>query len=277
MSEAETTSSPRAGSRRRWVLVGAGVAGAFVLVALGAVGLRHTNTLEFCISCHSMRETVYEEYQGTPHYNNASGVRTTCADCHVPKAFGPLMVAKVLAVADVYHEVVGSIDTPEKFESRRWLMANKVWDRLERTDSGTCRSCHDYDTMDLEAQDKLSRRKHKQAAAEGKTCIACHRGLAHRMPRRPEGASAGGAGGQPAATVAGREPGPARAAVREHGPRGPEQGHPAGRHARRTGEERGHGPGGWRTRRCASAANREGDSCTAQGSLGAGSQSEEKT
>jgi nitrate/TMAO reductase-like tetraheme cytochrome c subunit len=173
----------------RWsvgALLGLGLVAGFALVAAGAAALDYTNTFAFCISCHSMRTTVYEEYKDTTHYNNPSGVRTSCSDCHVPKAFGPLMVAKVLAVADVYHEIVGSIDTPEKFESRRWLMANKVWERLESTDSGTCRSCHDYDTMDLGEQDKLSRRKHKRAAREGTTCIECHRGLAHRMPRKPE-------------------------------------------------------------------------------------------
>ncbi|MDP3861874.1 MAG: NapC/NirT family cytochrome c, partial [Phaeovulum sp.] len=33
-----------------------------------------TNTLEFCISCHEMRDTVYVEYQQSIHYSNPSGV-----------------------------------------------------------------------------------------------------------------------------------------------------------------------------------------------------------
>jgi len=176
----------RGARRSAGLLVGIGLLAGLVVVAAGAVALNHTNTQEFCISCHSMRTTVYEEYRETAHFNNPSGVRVTCADCHVPKAFGPLMIAKVLAVADVYHEIVGSIDTPEKFEARRWLMASKVWKRLEHTDSGTCRACHRYDAMNLREQDKQSRRKHKRAAAQGKTCIECHRGVAHRMPRKPD-------------------------------------------------------------------------------------------
>ena len=44
-----------------------------------------TNTLEFCISCHEMRDTVYEEYKQTIHYSNRTGVRAVCSDCHVPK------------------------------------------------------------------------------------------------------------------------------------------------------------------------------------------------
>ena len=158
-------------------------------IAGGAYMMGKTNSLEFCISCHSMYDTVYQEYKESLHYQNASGVRATCPDCHVPEAFGPLVVAKLLAVADVYHEIVGSIDTPEKFEARRWMMANKVWARLEATDSGTCRKCHGngHETMALGEQDKLARRKHKRAFKGGeKTCIDCHKGLTHELPDEPE-------------------------------------------------------------------------------------------
>lgn len=44
-----------------------------------------TNTLEFCISCHEMRDNVYQEYKQTIHYSNRTGVRAVCSDCHVPK------------------------------------------------------------------------------------------------------------------------------------------------------------------------------------------------
>src|SRR5688500_20368695 len=47
--------------------------------------LEATNTLDFCISCHEMRDTVYREYVDTIHYSNRTGVRATCSDCHVPK------------------------------------------------------------------------------------------------------------------------------------------------------------------------------------------------
>ncbi|MGB8665386.1 MAG: NapC/NirT family cytochrome c, partial [Serratia inhibens] len=46
-------------------------------------GMEAANTEQFCIGCHEMRENVYEEYMGTVHYNNRSGVRATCPDCHV--------------------------------------------------------------------------------------------------------------------------------------------------------------------------------------------------
>ena len=46
--------------------------------------LEATNTEKFCISCHEMRENVFAELQEPVHYTNASGVRATCPDCHVP-------------------------------------------------------------------------------------------------------------------------------------------------------------------------------------------------
>ncbi len=44
-----------------------------------------TNNEQFCVSCHEMRDNVYQEYKNTIHYANRTGVRATCPDCHVPK------------------------------------------------------------------------------------------------------------------------------------------------------------------------------------------------
>ncbi|MEO6665477.1 MAG: NapC/NirT family cytochrome c [Nitrospiria bacterium] len=48
--------------------------------------VEYSNSMTFCTSCHEMRAFVFEEYTQTSHSRNASGVRATCADCHVPKA-----------------------------------------------------------------------------------------------------------------------------------------------------------------------------------------------
>ena len=151
-----------------------------------SVVLDSTNTLEFCISCHEMRDTVYEEYKESIHYTNPSGVRAECPDCHVPKDFGRKMLAKVMAAKDIWHTLIGTVDTPEKFEKKRWLMANRVWSIMEATDSSTCRSCHTFDSMDLQEQPKLARRKHKRAMDNKKTCIKCHKGVAHEEPDEPD-------------------------------------------------------------------------------------------
>ncbi len=148
-------------------------------------GLAYTNEMEFCTSCHSMKVNL-EEYKETLHYKNASGVRATCSDCHVPKAFFPKMKAKILAYKDVLHELLGTIDTPEKYEAHRWEMASRVWAKMEKSDSVTCRSCHAWDQMDLSEQDRIARKRHGRAPDEGKTCIDCHKGIAHEEPDEPE-------------------------------------------------------------------------------------------
>lgn len=145
----------------------------------------YTNRMEFCTSCHTMTVN-YEEYKESLHYKNAIGVQATCADCHVPKAFFPKLYAKIMAAKDVYHEIMGTIDTPEKYEARRWHMANVVWDKMKANDSRECRSCHNYDNMDMSEQDRIARKKHTRAPLQGKTCIDCHRGIAHEEPLEPD-------------------------------------------------------------------------------------------
>ncbi|MBK1663026.1 pentaheme c-type cytochrome TorC [Rhodospirillum rubrum] len=164
-----------------------------VLLIVGAVGgvvgwnvfhgaLEHTNSTEFCISCHTMENTVFQEYKQSPHYKNASGVRAGCPDCHVPKEGLPLYAAKLRASKDVYHEILGTIDTPQKFEDRRLEMAQKVWTRMEESDSRECRSCHSYDSMDFHAQKPKAATAMEKAMGDGETCIACHKGIAHKLP-----------------------------------------------------------------------------------------------
>ena len=156
-----------------------------VFAGLFNVALSTTNTNEFCTDCHSMKINL-EEYKETPHYKNPSGVRASCADCHVPKSFGPKMVAKVMAYKDVLHEILGTIDTKEKYEEHRWDMASRVWAKMKANDSRECRSCHAWDQMDLSEQDRSARNRHSRAPDEGKTCIDCHKGIAHEEPDEPE-------------------------------------------------------------------------------------------
>ncbi len=156
-----------------------------VFAGLFNVGLSMTNKLEFCTACHSMQVNL-REYKETVHYRSASGVGAECSDCHVPKPFIPKMIAKVMAAKDVYHEIMGTINTQEKYEAHRWEMASRVWAKMKSTDSRECRSCHHWDRMDLAEQDRSARKRHGRARDEGKTCIDCHKGIAHEEPDEPE-------------------------------------------------------------------------------------------
>jgi cytochrome c-type protein NapC len=167
------------------VLVGIIFITGIIFSGLFSMGLAYTNEMEFCTSCHSMKVNL-EEYKETVHYKNASGVQATCSDCHVPKPFIPKMIAKVIAAKDVYHEIMGTIDTREKYEAHRWDMANRVWDKMRATNSRECRSCHEFANMDLSEQDRSARKRHPKAMDEGKACIDCHAGIAHEEPDEPE-------------------------------------------------------------------------------------------
>ncbi|MBV1910012.1 MAG: NapC/NirT family cytochrome c [Kangiellaceae bacterium] len=146
----------------------------------------YTNSETFCISCHEMADNVYQEFLDSPHDVNPSGVRATCADCHVPHEFGPLVMKKIIAVKDVYHWILGTMDTPEKFEEHRLGMAKVVWAYMKESDSRECRSCHKGEAMDFEYQDRSARRKHQSARQNGMTCIDCHKGIAHELPDMDE-------------------------------------------------------------------------------------------
>lgn len=154
-----------------------------------------TNDMEFCTSCHSMKINL-EEYQETTHFSNASGVRATCSDCHVPKAFFPKIKAKIIASKDVYHEYLGNFAVSsdikndseayrEYYDGERWRMANIVWEKMKANDSAECRSCHSFETMDFEKQGRSAQRRHPRAIKAGETCIDCHKGIAHHEPMEP--------------------------------------------------------------------------------------------
>ena len=151
--------------------------------------LEMTNREEFCISCHEMKDNVYAEYRNSPHYQNHSGVRATCPDCHVPKDWEHKIIRKIQASQELWgHFVTQSIWTREKFVDRRIELAKHEWARMKRTDSRECRNCHNFDFMDFTKQESRAAKQHQAAIDQGKTCIDCHQGIAHRLPEGGRGA-----------------------------------------------------------------------------------------
>jgi nitrate/TMAO reductase-like tetraheme cytochrome c subunit len=159
-----------------WALVGmVGLIG-FDLV------VEQTSTTDFCLSCHEMK-IMQEELSKTVHFKNRTGVRVACGDCHVPRGQPDKLIAKVQALDDVYAHFVGTIDTPEKFEARREEMAHTVWAEMKANGSRACRACHAFEAMEFSKQADRPRRKHNEAMISGETCIDCHKGIAHALPK----------------------------------------------------------------------------------------------
>jgi cytochrome c-type protein NapC len=172
------------------ITLGAGVLAAtlaisFVMLTAGAYGLAWTNTEQFCIGCHEMRENVYAEFKGTIHDKNRSGVRAICSNCHVPHEPVALIKRKMAASFELWGHFTGVIDTKEKFEKHRYELATRVWKRMKQTDSLECRNCHHDDAMDPEKQTDKAKARHAKMKSEGLTCIDCHFGIAHKEPDGP--------------------------------------------------------------------------------------------
>ncbi len=145
--------------------------------------LEVTNTEQFCTGCHEMRDNVFVELQSTIHYSNRSGVRATCPDCHVPHKWTDKIARKMQASKEVWGKIFGTIDTREKFEAHRLQLATNEWNRLKANNSLECRNCHQFESMDFTRQSKRAVNAHSTFLASGeKTCIDCHKGIAHRLP-----------------------------------------------------------------------------------------------
>ena len=145
--------------------------------------LEVTNTEAFCTSCHEMRDNVFVELQPTIHYTNRSGVRATCPDCHVPHNWTDKIARKIQASKEVWGTLFGTINTREKFLAKRLVLAQHEWARLKANNSLECRNCHNLESMDFTRQSKRAMEMHSTLLASGeKTCIDCHKGIAHRLP-----------------------------------------------------------------------------------------------
>ena len=88
-------------------------------------GMEATNTMDFCIGCHEMRDNVYEEYKTTihlqqPHRCARCLLRLPCAEGldaqDDPQGEGELK--------EVWGKLTGKIDTKEKFEATAWRWRN---------------------------------------------------------------------------------------------------------------------------------------------------------
>ena len=135
-----------------------------------------------------MRDNVFAELKSTIHYTNRSGVRAICSDCHVPHDWTDKIARKMQASKEVWGKIFGTIDTREKFQDKRLELAQHEWARFKANDSLECRNCHNYESMDFTRQSVRAQNMHSTyLASKEKTCIDCHKGIAHRLPHIPPG------------------------------------------------------------------------------------------
>ncbi|QJR14277.1 cytochrome c3 family protein [Usitatibacter palustris] len=186
-----TVSTPSKYYSLGFLTVGGFIAGIIFWGAFNTV-LELTNTEPFCTSCHEMRDNVFVELKPTIHYSNRSGVRATCPDCHVPHNWTDKIGRKMQASKEVWGKIFGTINTRDKFVEKRLELAQHEWARLKANNSLECRNCHRFESMDFTRQSVRAQGMHSTALANGeKTCIDCHKGIAHRLPDMGKAAATG--------------------------------------------------------------------------------------
>jgi cytochrome c-type protein NapC len=101
----------------------------------------------------------------------------------VPHEWTHKIARKMQASKEVWGKIFGSIDTKEEFEAHRRELAEHEWVRLKANNSLECRNCHGFESMDFTRQSARAAEQHGTLLASGeRTCIDCHKGIAHRLP-----------------------------------------------------------------------------------------------
>jgi len=166
-----------------------GLIGGVFGTGFSGVVLHQTSDTEFCVSCH-VYDDFAERFKTTSHWNNASGVRAGCGDCHIPEHSWWAMIREkaYMGTKDVWQYFVGGIDTPEEFRQHRERLRQTATAWFVANDSITCRSCHEADAMQLDAQGPGARGAHQVLGTpNAPTCVACHGGIAHPGPESDGG------------------------------------------------------------------------------------------
>ncbi len=101
----------------------------------------------------------------------------------MPHNWTDKIARKMQASKEVWGKIFGTIDTREKFSSTgsSWRCTNGRASRP--TTSLECRNCHSAESMDITKQSPRASVAHQRFlfTAE-KTCIDCHKGIAHKLP-----------------------------------------------------------------------------------------------
>ena len=141
--------------------------------------LELTNTEKFCTGCHEI-DNVFAELKSTIHFINRSGVRATCPIA-TSRTSGPQIARKMQASKEVWG-TFSAASTPGKNSSTIASNSRARWARSKANDSLECRNCHSTEFMDITKQSPRASVAHQRSCLRRKTCIDCHKGIAHKLP-----------------------------------------------------------------------------------------------
>jgi nitrate/TMAO reductase-like tetraheme cytochrome c subunit len=157
-----------------------------MILAVGGVGVATVDVTDYYFSsqnfcaftCHVMESTVYQELKQSKHWTTPSGVRPTCADCHVSGRLTFAMWDHFIGTGELFVWLTNDLDEPGAFDKLRGPAADRVRFQMLENDSEKCRGCHVMEGIKPER--KRGQRQHADAIETGTTCIVCHYNLVHK-------------------------------------------------------------------------------------------------
>lgn len=154
------------------------------VVSLGVAAMDFTDYIfshnTFCGNvCHVMESTVYQELQKSKHWNTPTGVRPTCAHCHVSGRLTYAMMQHVVGTGELFVALTNDFRMPGSFEKFRPAAADRARFQFFESDSTNCRGCH---VMEAIKPSRIrGQNAHDDAMRDGTTnCIVCHYNLVHK-------------------------------------------------------------------------------------------------
>lgn len=155
------------------MIIGAG------LILGGNRMMTATSTNEYCMSCH-IHTHADEAWTKSPHYLNASGVRTGCVDCHLPpKGSFKHLTAKVrTGLHDLYAFYF------KDHESFDWESKRQLEHAVKIVFNESCVHCHqELFPKGLSSEGGTAHLYYEQNAEKlNLQCINCHLDVGHYNP-----------------------------------------------------------------------------------------------
>jgi cytochrome c nitrite reductase small subunit len=138
--------------------------------------IEYTSTNEFCEICH-VHPHVFDSWKLSYHYDNSSGVRTNCVECHLPpKGQGYLKAKAITGARDLYGLVF------KDSADYNWELKSTLEHATRHVYNESCLNCHENLfplTLTKEGQDAHLYYTQNEDELE---CINCHLNVGHYDP-----------------------------------------------------------------------------------------------
>jgi len=153
------------------------LAGACIILILNR-GLEYTSSDDFCDSCH-MHPHAMNKWRFSSHYDNKSGIKVHCVECHLPPDGVPHLTAKVTTgLRDIWGTLIYSSDDID-------------WDQKATRESANshvykkaCLRCHqNLFPRELSKKGEDAHLYYDQNS-EALRCINCHIDVGHYRAER---------------------------------------------------------------------------------------------